>query len=92
MTERMPALALVAVPGRRDRTIELNGNRQRWLLGHLLSELWRRNELVPFVAHVTEHVQIGTAIHPIYLCSILMPWPQRRPTSTRSPMAAFDSA
>ncbi len=68
MNHRMPALALVAVPGRRSRTIDLAKSIDAGgFSGIYCPSFGDAMSLCLSIAHVTEHVQIGTAIHPIYL-------------------------
>lgn len=66
--ERMPALSLVAVPGRRHRTIELAKEiEDRGFAGVYGPSFGDVMSLCLSVAHATERVEIGTAIQPIYL-------------------------
>lgn len=66
--DRMPALSLVAVPGRRLRTIELAREiEQRGFAGIYGPSFGDVMSLCLSTAHATERVEIGTAILPIYL-------------------------
>ena len=68
MTNRLPALALVAVPGRRSRTIDLAKSIDAaGFSGIYCPSFGDAMSLCLSIAHVTDQVQIGTAIHPIYL-------------------------
>jgi alkanesulfonate monooxygenase SsuD/methylene tetrahydromethanopterin reductase-like flavin-dependent oxidoreductase (luciferase family) len=66
--ERMPALSLVAVPGRRHRTIELAAEiERRGFAGIYGPSFGDVMSLCLSTAHVTERIGIGTSILPIYL-------------------------
>src|SRR3954449_13227688 len=65
--DRMPALSLAAVPGRRSRTIELAKEAEdRGFTGIFGPSMGDVLSLCLSVAHVTSSVPIGTAILPIY--------------------------
>lgn len=66
--DRMPALSLVAVAGRRHRTIELAQEiERRGFAGIYGPSMGDVMSLCLSTAHVTERIEIGTAIQPIYL-------------------------
>ncbi len=68
MTERMPALSLVAVPGRRAQTIELATQiEQRGFSGIYCPSFGDAMGLCLSIAHVTDTIEFGTSIQPIYL-------------------------
>ena len=66
--DRMPALSLAAVPGRRLRTIalakEIEDRGFRGVYGPSFGDVM---SLCLSIAHVTERIEIGTSIQPIYL-------------------------
>lgn len=66
--DRMPALSLAAVPGRRLRTIELAAEiERRGFAGIYGPSFGDVMSLCLSIAHVTERIGIGTSIQPIYL-------------------------
>ena len=68
MTERMPALSLAAVPGRRARTLELARQiEQRGFSGIYCPSFGDAMGLCLSIAHVTDTIEFGTSIQPIYL-------------------------
>lgn len=68
MTERMPALALAAVPGRRARTLELATEIERnGFSGIYCPSFGDAMGLCLSIAHVTDQIEFGTSIQPIYL-------------------------
>ncbi len=68
MTERMPALALAAVPGRRARTLELAAEiERRGFSGIYCPSFGDALGLCLSIAHVTDTIEFGTSIQPIYL-------------------------
>jgi alkanesulfonate monooxygenase SsuD/methylene tetrahydromethanopterin reductase-like flavin-dependent oxidoreductase (luciferase family) len=68
MTERMPALSLVAVPGRRAQTLELATQiEQRGFSGLYCPSFGDAMGLCLSIAHVTDTIEFGTSIQPIYL-------------------------
>ena len=68
MTERMPALSLVAVPGRRAQTLELATQiEQRGFSGIYCPSFGDAMGLCLSIAHVTDTIEFGTSIQPIYL-------------------------
>lgn len=66
---QMPAVSLVAVPGRRNRTVELAREiEQRGFTGvYCPSIMGDAISLCLSMAHVTERLEFGTSIQPIYL-------------------------
>jgi alkanesulfonate monooxygenase SsuD/methylene tetrahydromethanopterin reductase-like flavin-dependent oxidoreductase (luciferase family) len=68
MTERMPAIALVAVPGRRAKTVELAVEiEQRGFSGIYGPSFGDAMGLCLSIAHATNTIEFGTSIQPIYL-------------------------
>jgi len=68
MTERMPALSLAAVPGRRARTLELAADiERRGFSGIYCPSFGDAMGLCLSIAHVTNTIEFGTSIQPIYL-------------------------
>ena len=68
MTERMPALSLAAVPGRRARTLELATEiERRGFSGIYCPSFGDAMGLCLSIAHVTNEIEFGTSIQPIYL-------------------------
>jgi alkanesulfonate monooxygenase SsuD/methylene tetrahydromethanopterin reductase-like flavin-dependent oxidoreductase (luciferase family) len=68
MTERMPALSLAAVPGRRARTVELATEiEQRGFSGIYCPSFGDALGLCLSIAHATSTIEFGTSIQPIYL-------------------------
>lgn len=68
MTERMPALSLSAVPGRRAGTLELAAEiERRGFSGIYCPSFGDAMGLCLSIAHVTSTIELGTAIQPIYL-------------------------
>jgi alkanesulfonate monooxygenase SsuD/methylene tetrahydromethanopterin reductase-like flavin-dependent oxidoreductase (luciferase family) len=68
MTDRMPALSLAAVPGRRVRTVELASEiEQRGFTGIYCPSFGDALGLCLSVAHATTSIEFGTSIQPIYL-------------------------
>jgi alkanesulfonate monooxygenase SsuD/methylene tetrahydromethanopterin reductase-like flavin-dependent oxidoreductase (luciferase family) len=68
MTERMPALSLAAVPGRRAQTLELAADiERRGFSGIYCPSFGDAMGLCLSIAHVTSTIQFGTSIQPIYL-------------------------
>ena len=68
MTDRMPALSLIAVPGRRAQTIELAGEiEQRGFSGIYCPSFGDAMGLCLSIAHTTTTIEFGTSIQPIYL-------------------------
>ena len=66
-SDRMPAISLAAVPGRRQRTVELAVEiERRGFTGIHCPSLGDAMSLCLSIAHVTETIEFGTAIHPIY--------------------------
>ncbi len=67
-TNRMPALSLVSVPGKRsvitEAVVEME---QRGFSGVFCPSLGDAMSLCLTIAHVTETIEFGTAIQPIYL-------------------------
>ena len=68
MTERMPAVSLVAVPGRRTQIIELAAEiEQRGFSGLYCPSFGDAMGLCLSIAHATNTIPFGTSIQPIYL-------------------------
>ena len=68
MTERMPALSLAAVPGRRAGTVELATEiEQRGFSGIYCPSFGDALGLCLSIAHATSTIEFGTSIQPIYL-------------------------
>ena len=68
MTDRTPAVSLAAVPGRRVRTVELAREiEERGFAGIYCPSFGDALGLCVSTAHVTERIEIGTSIQPIYL-------------------------
>ena len=68
MTERLPALSLAAVPGRRARTLDLAAEiEQRGFSGIYCPSFGDAMGLCLSIAHVTSTIEFGTSIQPIYL-------------------------
>jgi alkanesulfonate monooxygenase SsuD/methylene tetrahydromethanopterin reductase-like flavin-dependent oxidoreductase (luciferase family) len=68
MNERMPALSLAAVPGRRTRTLDLVAQIElRGFSGIYCPSFGDAMGLCLSIAHTTSRIEIGTSIQPIYL-------------------------
>lgn len=68
MTDRMPALSLAAVPGRRASTVELAAEiEQRGFTGIYCPSFGDAMGLCLSIAHATSTIEFGTSIQPIYL-------------------------
>ncbi len=68
MTERMPAVSLAAVPGRRAQTIELAAEiERRGFSGLYCPSFGDAMGLCLSIAHATTTIEFGTSIQPIYL-------------------------
>ena len=68
MTERLPAVSLAAVPGRRSQTIELAAEvEQRGFSGLYCQSFGDAMGLCLSIAHATNTIGFGTSIQPIYL-------------------------
>ncbi len=68
MTERMPALSLAAVPGRRAGTVELAIEiERRGFSGLYCPSFGDALGLCLSIAHATSTIELGTSIQPIYL-------------------------
>lgn len=68
MTERLPALSLAAVPGRRAQTLELATDiERRGFSGIYCPSFGDAMGLCLSIAHVTSTIEFGTSIQPIYL-------------------------
>ncbi len=66
-SNRLPAISLAAVPGRRQRTVELASEIERRGFGGIFCpSLGDAMALCLSIAHATETIEFGTAIHPIY--------------------------
>ena len=67
-TDRMPALSLVAMPGRRVKTLELAREmEERGFAGIFGPGFGDVISLCLSIGHVTEHIPFGSSIQPIYL-------------------------
>jgi alkanesulfonate monooxygenase SsuD/methylene tetrahydromethanopterin reductase-like flavin-dependent oxidoreductase (luciferase family) len=67
MPQPLPAVSLVAVPGRRRATLDLARQiEQRGFAAIYAPSLFANLALCEALAHVTEHITFGTAITPIY--------------------------
>jgi alkanesulfonate monooxygenase SsuD/methylene tetrahydromethanopterin reductase-like flavin-dependent oxidoreductase (luciferase family) len=68
MTERMPAVSLAAVPGRRAQTVELASElEERGFSGLYCPSFGDAMGLCLSIAHATNTIEFGTSIQPIYL-------------------------
>lgn len=68
MTERMPAVSLAAVPGRRAQTVALAAEiEQRGFSGLYCPSFGDAMGLCLSIAHATTTIEFGTSIQPIYL-------------------------
>ncbi len=68
MTDRMPALSLAEVPGRRASTVELAAEiEQRGFTGIYCPSFGDAMGLCLSIAHATSTIEFGTSIQPIYL-------------------------
>lgn len=68
MTDRMPALSLAAVPGRRAQMLELATDiERRGFSGIYCPSFGDAMGLCLSIAHVTDMIEFGTSIQPIYL-------------------------
>ncbi|MEL6983527.1 MAG: LLM class flavin-dependent oxidoreductase [Actinomycetota bacterium] len=66
-SNRLPAISLAAVPGRRQRTVELASEiERRGFTGIFCPSLGDAMSLCLSIAQVTETIEFGTAIQPIY--------------------------
>jgi alkanesulfonate monooxygenase SsuD/methylene tetrahydromethanopterin reductase-like flavin-dependent oxidoreductase (luciferase family) len=67
MPKRMPAVSLVAVPGRRGATLELAGEiEKRGFSGIYSPSMLDALSLCQALAFATKHIRFGTAVMPIY--------------------------
>jgi len=67
MPRQLPAVSLVAVPGRRRATLELAREiERRGFAGIYAPSVFANMSLCEALAHVTERVEFGTSIAPIY--------------------------
>jgi alkanesulfonate monooxygenase SsuD/methylene tetrahydromethanopterin reductase-like flavin-dependent oxidoreductase (luciferase family) len=67
MPQQLPAVSLVAVPGRRRATLEIAREiEQRGFAGIYAPSLFSNTSLCEALAHVTERIAFGTSIVPIY--------------------------
>ena len=67
MARELPAVSLVAVPGRRRATLELAREiERRGFAGIYAPSVFANMSLCEALAHVTERIQFGTSIAPIY--------------------------
>jgi len=68
MTHQMPALSLIAVPGKRSKTIELAAEIERHgFTGIYTPSFGDALGLCLSIAHATDTIEFGTSIQPIYL-------------------------
>jgi len=67
MPRQLPAVSLVAVPGRRQATLELAREiERRGFAGIYAPSVFANVSLCEALAHVTERIEFGTSIAPIY--------------------------
>src|SRR5262252_931501 len=67
MSQALPAVSLVAVPGRRRATLDLAREiERRGFAGIYAPSVFANLSLCEALAHVTERIAFGTAIAPIY--------------------------
>jgi alkanesulfonate monooxygenase SsuD/methylene tetrahydromethanopterin reductase-like flavin-dependent oxidoreductase (luciferase family) len=67
MSQALPAVSLVAVPGRRQATLELAREiERRGFAGIYAPSVFANVSLCEALAHVTERIEFGTSIAPIY--------------------------
>src|SRR6476660_7944758 len=67
MPQQLPAVSLVAVPGRRRATLEVARQiERRGFAGIYAPSLYSNMSLCEALAHVTERIAFGTSIAPIY--------------------------
>jgi len=67
MARELPAVSLVAVPGRRQATLELAREiERRGFAGIYAPSVFSNVSLCEALAHVTERIEFGTSIAPIY--------------------------
>ena len=67
MTDPLPAISLVAVPGRRRHTLDLAREAERrGFSGIYMPSRWSNMAQCTGLAFATEHIRFGTAIAPIY--------------------------
>jgi len=67
MPRQLPAVSLVAVPGRRQATLELAREiERRGFAGIYAPSVFSNVSLCEALAHVTERIEFGTSIAPIY--------------------------
>lgn len=71
MTDRLPAISLVAVPGRRRQTLDLARDiERRGFSGIYMPSRWSNMAQCTALALATEQICFGTAIAPIYAQSV----------------------
>src|ERR1700751_5997941 len=67
MPQPLPAISLVAVPGRRRRTLDIAREiERRGFSGIYMPSRWGNMAQCPGLAMATERITFGTAIAPIY--------------------------
>jgi alkanesulfonate monooxygenase SsuD/methylene tetrahydromethanopterin reductase-like flavin-dependent oxidoreductase (luciferase family) len=67
MTDPLPAISLVAVPGRRRQTLDIARDiERRGFSGIYMPSRWSNMAQCTGLALATEHIRFGTAIAPIY--------------------------
>ena len=67
MPQQLPAISLVAVPGRRSATLQLAREiERRGFPGIYAPSMFSNMSLCEALAHVTERIVFGTSIAPIY--------------------------
>lgn len=72
MSDAMPAISLVAVPGRRKRTLEVAREAERRGFAGIWSpSMFSNLALCHALAHVTETIPFATSITPIYSSTVL---------------------
>jgi alkanesulfonate monooxygenase SsuD/methylene tetrahydromethanopterin reductase-like flavin-dependent oxidoreductase (luciferase family) len=71
MTDPMPAISLVAVPGRRRHTLDMAREAERrGFSGIFMPSRWGNMAQCTGLALSTEHIRFGTAIAPIYAATV----------------------
>src|SRR6185295_10879008 len=67
MPQQLPAVSLVAVPGRRKATLEIAREiERRGFAGIYTPSVFANMSLCEALAHATERIEFGTSIAPIY--------------------------
>lgn len=72
MSENMPAISLIAVPGRRQRTLEIAQEVERRGFGGIWSpSMFSNMAFCHALTHVTQTIPFATSIAPIYASTVL---------------------